>query len=197
MLEESGFVPHLTVDPRALSAAALAKVRLLVILRDGYVWPQGPEKPHAVWMTREQEEAVVAFVEAGGAFLALHNATGLYTEGGPYLKLLGGTYNGHGPLERFRVRVLDREHPITRGVEEYEVADEQHTPVPDAGSVRIVLESLSAEGVKAAAGWAREAGKGRVAYLAIGHTREALGHAQFERLVRNAARWCARLETGP
>jgi type 1 glutamine amidotransferase len=190
-------VPHLTVDPRALSAAALAKVRLLVILRDGYVWPQGPEKPHAVWMTREQEEAVVAFVEAGGAFLALHNATGLYTEGGPYLKLLGGTYNGHGPLERFRVRVLDREHPITRGVEEYEVADEQHTPVPDAGSVRIVLESLSAEGVKAAAGWAREAGKGRVAYLAIGHTREALGHAQFERLVRNAARWCARLETGP
>jgi type 1 glutamine amidotransferase len=144
-------------------------------------------------MTPDEERAVVDFVEAGGGFLPLHNATGLYPAGGPYLALLGGTYNGHGPLERFRVRVVDAGHPITRGVSEYEIADEQHTPIPAPG-VRILLESRSDDGVAAPAGWVKEVGKGRVAYLANGHTREALLHPSYQLLLRNAMRWCAGLE---
>ena len=143
-------------------------------------------------MTPDQERAIVDFVEGGGGLLALHNATGLYPEGGPYLNLLGGTYDGHGPLERFRVMVTDPLHPITRGVVEYEVADEQHTPIPDRHKVNIFLESLSAEGVVAAAGWAYEVGKGRVCYLANGHTRESLLHPMVQRLMQNAMRWCVR-----
>src|SRR6185312_2764204 len=100
---------------------------LLVVLRDGALRPSGPEGPLVSWMTPEQERAVADFVASGGGLLALHNATGLYPEGGPYLRMVGGTYRGHGPLERFRVRVVDRSHPVTRGVSDYEVADEQHT----------------------------------------------------------------------
>jgi hypothetical protein len=191
--EAAGLAVRFAVDVRALSAASLAQVKLLVILRDGMVWPDGTEKPYKVWMTPDEERAVVDFVEAGGGFLPLHNATGLYPAGGPYLALLGGTYNGHGPLERFRVRVVDAGHPITRGVSEYEIADEQHTPIPAPG-VRILLESRSDEGVAAPAGWVKEVGKGRVAYLANGHTREALLHPSYQLLLRNAMRWCAGLE---
>jgi type 1 glutamine amidotransferase/glyoxylase-like metal-dependent hydrolase (beta-lactamase superfamily II) len=194
--EAAGVAVRFAVDPRALSAENLQAVRLLVILRDGNWWPDGPDKPGRGWMTAEQERAVADFVAAGGGFLALHNATGLYPENGPYLQLLGGTYQGHGPLERFRVRVVDAGHPITRGVSDYEVADEQHTPRPDAGRVHLLLESRSAEGVVAAAGWVREAGKGRVAYLANGHTRDALGQPMYRRLVANGIRWCLRLEDG-
>ncbi|MBI4601599.1 MAG: ThuA domain-containing protein [Planctomycetes bacterium] len=188
--EAAGVAARFTVDVRALSAESLKPVRVLVILRDGMTWPEGPEKPYRVWMAPEQERAVVDFVESGGALLALHNSTGLYPEGGPYLKLLGGTYNGHGPLERFRVRVLDAAHPIVRGVAEYEIADEQHTPVPDLARVHVILESRSEEGVVAPAGWVREAGRGRVCYLANGHTREALVHPEYQRLLQNALRWC-------
>ena len=163
-----------------------------VILRDGSIWPEGPDKPYRTWMTPEQEQAVVDFVAAGGGLLALHNATGLYPAGGPYLRLLGGTYDGHGPLERFRVRVTDPRHPIAAGVGEYEIADEQHTPVPDRSKVHIFLKSLSDEGVTAAAGWAYEHGRGWVAYLANGHTRESLVHPMVRLLLRNALRWCAR-----
>ena len=191
---EAGVQVRFAVDPRLLDAKSLERVKLLVILRDGASWPDGPEKPSRGWMSPEVEAAIAAFVERGGAFLALHNATGLYPEGGPYLKLLGGTYNGHGPLERFRVTVKDPEHPITRGVEAYEVADEQHTPIPDLATVRIILESRSAEGVKAPAGWVRDFGKGRVAYLANGHTRDALNHPMYRRLLVNAVWWCLRLE---
>ena len=189
---EAGVTARFLVDYRGLTAENLKSVELLVILRDGSTWPDGPEKPYRTWMTPEQEQAVADFVAAGGGLLALHNATGLYPEGGPYLRLLGGTYNGHGPLERFRVRVVDEAHPIARGVSEYEIADEQHTPVPDRSRVRIFLESRSDEGVTAAAGWSHEHGRGRVAYLANGHTRESLVHPMVRRLLRNALRWCAR-----
>ena len=57
------------------------------------------------WMTLDQERAVAEFVEKGGSFLNLHNSLGLYPPAGPYLKLVGGRYIGHGPYERFRVEV--------------------------------------------------------------------------------------------
>ncbi|HWE35432.1 MAG TPA: ThuA domain-containing protein [Isosphaeraceae bacterium] len=189
-LESAGVEASFCVDVRALSAENLARVRLLVILRDGALWPRGADGPAVSWMTPEQEAAIVAFVERGGGLLAVHNATGLYPAGGPYLRLLGGTYNSHGPLERFRVTVVDRSHPITRGVADFEVADEQHTPVPDRAKVHLLLESRSAEGTVGVAGWAHDAGKGRVGYLANGHTREALDHPEYQKLLRNAALWC-------
>ena len=118
----------------------------------------------------------------------------LYPEGGPFLRLIGGTFNGHGPLERFRVIVLDHDHPITRGVDDFEVADEQHTPGHDHARVHLLLESRSSEGTAGAAGWAHQPGRGRVCYLTNGHTREAQDHPEFQRLVRNAALWNAKFK---
>ncbi len=66
VFEAAGVTAQFTVDERAPSAANLSRVRLLVILRDGMLWPEGPSKPYPVWMTLEEEKAVVAFVEGGG-----------------------------------------------------------------------------------------------------------------------------------
>ncbi len=189
VFEETGVTPHFVVDARALSAENLAQVQLLVVLKDGMLWPDGTDNPYRMWMTMEQQKAVVAFVEAGGGFLNLHNSMGLYPEG-PYLDLVGGRYEGHGPLERFWVEVVERDHPITQGVSNFFVADEQHTPAYDAQKVRLLLRNRSDEGKVAAAGWAYQAGKGRLCHLANGHTRESLDHPMFQRLMRNALRWC-------
>ena len=192
---DAGVAVRCAFDVCALSSENLKQVQLLCILRDGVHWPEGIDKP-SVWMTPDQEQAVVGFVEHGGALIGLHNCLGLYPAGGPYLELLGGTYNGHGPLERFRVKVHDADHPIARGVGSFEVADEQHTPVPNLDKVHIFLKSYSEEGIEAAAGWTRDFGKGRVCYLANGHTRESLAHPMVQRLLRNAIDWCLKRETG-
>ena len=181
--------PHFAVDVRALSAENLAQVQLLVVLKDGMLWPEGNERPYRQWMTMEQQKAVVEFVEAGGGFLNLHNSMGLYPEG-PYLDLVGGRYKGHGPLERFGVEVVDGDHPVTRGVSDFFVADEQHTPSYDSQKVGLLLRNRSDQGKVAAAGWAYQAGKGRLCHLANGHTRESLDHPMFQRLMRNAVAWC-------
>ena len=157
--------------------------------------PDEPPHAHFRWMTPEQERAVAAFVERGGGFLNLHNAMGLYPPHGEYLDLIGGRYIGHGPLERFRVEVVDPAHPVTRGVSAFFAADEQHTPPFDEGRVHLLLRNRSDDGkVVAAAGWVREPGRGRLCHLASGHTREALLHPTYQRLLRNAVRWCLRQE---
>jgi len=190
----TGVAPHFVVDVRALSAANLARVQLLVILRDGLQRPHTGPKSNFVWMTPEQEKAVVQFVENGGGFLNLHNAMGLYPADGPYLKIVGGRYVGHGPLERFRVEIVDPDHPVTRGIQPFSVADEQHTPECDSAKVHLLLRSRSDNNKVAAAGWAYEPGKGRLCHLANGHTREALLHPMYQALLRNAVNWCLRRE---
>jgi type 1 glutamine amidotransferase len=196
VFEATGVVPHFTLDVNALSAQNLAKVQLLVVLRDGLMRSQRDDHTQFIWMTPEKERAVVAFVEGGGGFLNLHNAMGLYPANGPYLNLVGGRYVGHGPLERFQVEVVDAAHPITRGVDSFFVADEQHTPPFDEGRVHVLLRNRSDDGKTAAAGWAREPGRGRLCHLANGHTLEALLHPMYQRLLCNAVQWCLRLE-GP
>jgi type 1 glutamine amidotransferase len=190
----TGVTAHFTVDVRALSAANLAKVQLLVILRDGLQRPHTGPRSNFVWMTPEQEKAVVQFVENGGGFLNLHNAMGLYPADGAYLKLVGGRYIGHGPLERFRVEIVDPDHAITRGLKPFSVADEQHTPPYDSEKVHLLLRNRSDDDKVAAAGWVYEPGKGRLCHLANGHTREALLHPTYQALLRNAVNWCLRRE---
>jgi type 1 glutamine amidotransferase len=196
VFEATGVVPHFAVDVKALSADNLAKVGLLVVLRDGLQRPQTGPKSEYVWMTLEQERAVVDFVKGGGGVLCLHNALGLYPAGGSYLKLMGGRYTGHGPLERFRVEVKDQRHPITRGVRDFSTADEQHAPEFVKDKVHLLLQGRSDQGKVTTAGWVLEPGRGRVCYLANGHTREALLHPMYQLLMRNAVRWCLRLEEG-
>jgi hypothetical protein len=206
VFEATGVVPHFTFDVRALNRENLSKVELFVILRDGRQVPRtevGREKLRVLedplhgeigtWMTLAQEQAVVEFVAKGGAFLNLHNSLGLYPPAGPYLKLVGGRYIGHGPYERFRVEVADRRHPITEGVNDFTTPDEQHTPIIyDESQVSRFLNSRMDNGTVVPAGWTREVGRGRVCHLASGHPLEPLLHPMYQRLMRNAVEWLLR-----
>lgn len=192
-LEAAGLRVEYTTDFTALGAAALEGKRLLAILRDGMEWPAGEAQAHQVWMEPHQEEAIEAFVAGGGAFLPLHNAGWAYPWRNGYRRVLGGYYQGHPPVAPFEVKVVAR-HPITAGVEDYSITDEQHFLWFDYDRVELLLKSRGQNGMESAAGWAYEYGRGRVAYLANGHTLENLRHPMVQRLLHNAARWLLRMD---
>lgn len=192
-LEAAGLQVEYTTDFVSLNRQALSGKRLLAILRDGMEWPQGPDQPHQVWMQPHQEEAIEAFVAGGGAFMPLHNAGWAYPWKNGYRRVMGGYYQGHPPVQAFDVQVVAR-HPITAGVEDYEITDEQHFLWFDHDRVQLLLKSQGRNGMESAAGWAYEYGRGRVAYLANGHTLEILQHPMVQRLLHNAARWLLRME---
>jgi type 1 glutamine amidotransferase len=78
-------------------------------------------------ITPEQQKAVYDFVQKGGSFLALHNASA-GPANGPWQELIGGRFLKHPPPYLMRVHVTEagRKSPITRGVEDFEVVDEHH-----------------------------------------------------------------------
>ena len=179
----------------ALSAEALKNFDLLIFLKDGMIWPNGYERGSQVlWMSDEQQQAIWDFVHRGGAFLALHNSHGIYPEGGLYYKLFGGDYGGHPPPEEFTVRVENKSHPITRGVEDFMTFDEQHMSKYYLDREHLLLRNISKANKAAPAGWWREPGEGRFCYLAPGHTPEALNHPMMQRLIRNALRWLTHMD---
>ena len=79
-------------------------------------------------ITAAQEKAVYDFVQHGGGFLALHNSSAGDIPGGLWEKLIGGRFQKHPPpyLIKIHVTAAGRKSPITKGVEDFEVVDEQH-----------------------------------------------------------------------
>ncbi|MBM3727136.1 MAG: ThuA domain-containing protein [Acidobacteria bacterium] len=209
-------------EVRKLTAAALKPNRLLIILRDGMTWPGGypneitnaayvatgqprlvsepplpanDPKPH-YWITPEQGRAVRDFAQAGGGVLFLHNVTYISPHNEDFRDVLGAVTEGHPPIRTFRVRVTNREHPITKGVSDFTVTDEQHYVRYQKDARHLLLESVNEHGLdykglgpRSAAGWAYPYGKGRACYLAPGHLLTVLWNPEYEKLLRNAATW--------
>jgi type 1 glutamine amidotransferase len=190
-LEAAGLEVEYMTDYSKINADTLGDKKLLCILRDGMEWPDGYEKPYEVWMKPDQEEAIEQFVAAGGAFMPLHNAGWAYpwqTKKG-YRHVMGGYFQGHPAVLPFDVQIVNPDHPITEGIEDYEITDEQHFLWFDYDRVDLLLKSRGRDGRESAAGWAYTYGQGRVAYIANGHTLEILQHPMVKRLLHNAARW--------
>jgi type 1 glutamine amidotransferase len=181
-------------DPDSIDAKSLAGISLLIIARNGRYWPEGYGKPQTAWMTNDQQKAIWDFVERGGGFLAVHNAHTMYPPKGLYYKLFGGDFGGHPKPYVFTVRVENKSHPITAGVEDFDIFDEHHLSKYFLDQEHLLLRSVARDNQQAAAGWWQELGKGRFCYLSPGHTPVALNHPMMQRLIRNAARWLVRMD---
>jgi len=119
----------------------------------------------------------------------VHNAHTMYPQGGLYYKLFGGDFGGHPLPYRFTIRIENKNHPITAGVEDYDVFDEQHMSKYNLDQEHLLLRSVAPDNKQAAAGWWNEFGKGRMCYLSPGHTVEAINHPMTQLLLRNAMKW--------
>src|SRR5471030_738370 len=156
-----------TMDYSGLSAASLKPYQLLLILRDGMIWPGGYSGPDAytayesdlenagdfpaaksvMWMTEEQGMAVKNFVAAGGGFYPLHNSSHISLSSKNYREVMGGAYFGHPPLRPFEVHATANAHPITAGMKPFVVNDEQHYVDYDKDPRYLILESENRDGL--------------------------------------------------
>jgi len=212
-------------ETKELNAETLAGRKLLIILRDGMTWPDGypdestnaawvntgkpklvsdppvpkPDaKPH-YWITADQGRAVRQFAERGGGVLFMHNVTYIAPYNPDFRDVLGAVTEGHPPIRTFKVKVKNANHPITNGVKDFIVTDEQHYMKYEKDAKHLLLESVNEEGLTykelgaaAPAGWAYDYGKGRVCYLGPGHMLTDLWNPEYIKLQQNAARWLLR-----
>jgi type 1 glutamine amidotransferase len=208
-----------TIDYAAISADLLRNYQLFVCFRDGMIWPKGylepsgyayarqledpegwPKEEPQPWITEEQGRALKEFVLAGNGFYALHNSSNISLYSKNFREVMGGAYVGHPPLRPFKVRVVNKEHPVAKGIADFTVNDEQHYVIYDKAATDIILRSENLDGLgyenlgtQAIAGWAYDYGKGRVVFTAVGHTIHALWQAEYFKLQQNAVCWLLRM----
>ena len=92
------------------------------------------------------------------------------------------------------VKVLDKEHPVMKGVEDFKVHDEQYNVVLTEGSTAKVLAQTESERGTSIAVAVNEVGAGKTAAISVGHLEETLLDTSMITLLRNAVEWCGGAE---
>lgn len=170
----------------------------------------------AVWnnvsgnvLTAEQREAFRSWLEGGGRVLAIHAAGGdpAYQWAWHPAEFIRAQFIGHPILPQFQEAVViieDREHPATRHLPERWVFKDEWYSFKTSPRERVnVLASLDEDTYRPAlAGpfgnlrmgdhpiiWHHEVAAGAVFYTALGHRAAAYHDPNYQKLLRNAARW--------
>jgi type 1 glutamine amidotransferase len=216
VFHELGIPIDYTIQYDQISATLLKNYQLLLILRDGMIWPQGylgpdaytayeadletpktfPDPTPVSWITEQQGAAIKEFVAAGNGFYALHNCSHISLSSKNYREVMGGAYIGHPPLRPFEVRATANQHPITQGISSFIVNDEQHYVAYDKDPKHLILEAENIDGLKfedlgtkSVSGWAYDFGQGRVVFTAVGHTIHAMWAPQYIEIQKRSIRW--------
>jgi hypothetical protein len=167
------------------------------------------------WISEEQGKAVKGFVAAGNGFYSYHNNAFVSRSSKNYREVQGGVGLNHPALRPYKVRIVNKDHPITRGVQDFMVDDEQHYLIYDKDPKNILLHSENVDGLTftstlrdpndtsndppknlgttSMSGWAHEYGSGRVVFTAMGHTIYTMWNSEYMKIQKNAIRWLLKM----
>ncbi len=147
---------------------------------------------------REGFDNLARFVERGGGLVMVHFSCGAFQEFLPDFTALAGRVwdparRGHDPLGRFTVEMVDPEHPITRGLDDFETIDELYTCLVGETPIRVLAESQSkVDGKRYPLAFVLDYGKGRVFHTVLGHNVVAYKTPGTAGLIRRGTLWAAR-----
>ena len=223
LVEGAGLSIDFTDEEKLLSYENLRKYKILIMFRDGLRFPDGyyramnwsgtvkdivsvPPLKKKIggrgvgWMTAEQGKAIKTWVEEGGSLWAFHNNSEASIHNQDYRDVEGAIYTGHPPIRPFKVHIVNPEHPITRGVNDFVVTDEQHFVTYDKDPKYVLARSINEDGLEykdmsgrrsntAESVWAYDYGKGRVCFMAPGHMIPVLWNPEYEKMQQNGAKW--------
>jgi len=142
---------------------------------------------HGGKLTTEQTESVIKFVKSGKALVGIHSAA--VDKGSPeFIKLLGGKYIGHSDEGNSEAKIVDTDHPITEGMEDFEIVDEIYKLDYVPNSFQVLIEG-EVEGTNYPICWIKEYGRGKVTFLSLGHGKQAFESPDFQKLVIRMINW--------
>jgi type 1 glutamine amidotransferase len=140
-------------------------------------------------ITDAQKNGLLNWVAGGKGYAGFHSAADSFRDCPEYRALVGGWFVTHPRYREYQVSVVDPEHPITQGLDEFTVTDEQY--ITDYDPRNQVLASALWKGGAMPVAWTKSWGKGRVFYLALGHDSNACRHEMFKLLLTRGALWAA------
>jgi type 1 glutamine amidotransferase len=166
-------------------------------------------------ITPEQLSGLTAAIEAGTGFTGWHGGiVDSFRASSDYLHLVGGqfaTHPGKEPCERrgeqednflpYVVNITERgrEHPVTAGIEDFELCTEQYWVLHDDLIDVLATTTHPARSwqpwhrpVTVPAIWTRQWGAGRIVVTTPGHSLDVLEHPSVRTVIERGMLWATR-----
>ena len=117
-----------------------------------------------------------------------------------YQFIVGGQFVAHpGDIKKYEVIIQDKNHKITKGLDNFVVNTEQYFMHTDPSVTILADTSFSSDtltwinGVKMPVVWTKEWGKGRVFYSSLGHSLNDLKDENILKLTIQGIIWATRV----
>ena len=158
----------------------------------------------------QEQEAFVALLKRGIGVVALHHTLAAHQAWPEYEKIIGGKYypqprevNGqtiqnstYDHDQDINVRIADTDHPITRGMKDFQIHDETYKFYDTDPAARVLLTTDHPKSEPELM-WAKTYENSRVVYLQLGHDHQAYENPAFRTLLARSIRWTAGRATEP
>ena len=182
-------------DPAFLDSAALHNYDLVLLHFQNWQQP-GPGE--------QARENLRRFVEGGKGVALVHFACGAWHGEWPeFEKIAGRVWFGmnpppgkrqHDPHGPFRVEIVKPEHPVVRGMSDFDTDDELYTCLEGDYPIEVVAQAKSkADGEYYPMAFVSHYGKGRTFHCVLGHDAKALRFPGVQELYRRGCAWAAGL----
>jgi type 1 glutamine amidotransferase len=189
ILEETKkFEVFVCEDPAILeSKQALSKYSLIILNYFNFRAPT---------ISDTAKDNLAAFLKGGKGFVTLHLASASFSEWDEFHKMVGRWWvmgkSGHGPRGEFTANIVDKNHPITTGMTDFDADDELYAKLLGEGPIHVLVSAYS--------GWSKKVeplaftllyGRGRVYHHCFGHDVKAIVNPPVARLLARGAEWAA------
>jgi len=152
-----------------------------------------------------QQKAFASLLEEGIGLISLHHNLAAHRSWDEFPRIVGGRYflateildGSEFPPSTYyhdqdiQVTVVDKAHPITAGMDNFQIHDETYKGYYTAPNVEILLKTGHPNSDPPLA-WTTRYGRSPVFYLLLGHDVQAWRHPVYPRLLRNAILWAAK-----
>jgi type 1 glutamine amidotransferase len=153
-------------------------------------------------ITEEQANMLADCIRQGKPLVALHHSICAYDDWPEYTNIIGGKYF-HKPTIlngkeypacsyihdlNFRVRIVNPENPVTKGLTDFEIFDETYKGfyVEETVTPLLTTDEPSSTPV---IGWSKMYGKARIVTLQSGHDTPTFENPNYRKLLRQAIEW--------
>jgi type 1 glutamine amidotransferase len=154
--------------------------------------------------TEEQKQAFVDYIHAGGGFVGIHSASGSERQWPWFWAMLGGKFVRHPPLQKFTIKVIDKQHSSTKFLgDTWEWEDECYYTNQLNPDIKILLavdlNTITDEkkgeypgavfGTTFPLAWYHEFEGGRQFYTSLGHKAEYYKDEKYLRHLWGGIQW--------
>lgn len=162
-------------DLDALLPERIAPYKLVV-----FYWTLGD-------LTDAQRKGLLDHIAAGNGFTTFHSGADSFRTDDKYREMVGGYFVTHPAYRTYQVSVTKVDSPITRGITEFMITDEQYILNYDPNLT--ILANALHEGKLMPVVWTKPWGDGRVFYSALGHDTKAVEQEMFQTILLRGALW--------